>query len=74
MCVCVCGECGDEYNPPLVGQEYEGQWFEKWNCAVSILRSGECNGQLGKGSKREYPLSACSETSSSASLANVLKH
>lgn len=23
------------------GCEYEGQWFEKMNCAVSILRSGE---------------------------------
>jgi uracil phosphoribosyltransferase len=23
------------------GHEYEGEWFEKWNCAVSILRSGE---------------------------------
>lgn len=25
---------------PTPGQEYEGEWFEKWNCAVSILRSG----------------------------------
>ena len=24
------------------GQEYEGEWFEKLNCAVSILRSGVC--------------------------------
>ena len=23
------------------GCEYEGEWFEKMNCAVSILRSGK---------------------------------
>ncbi len=26
----------------VLGCEYEGQWFEKNNCAVSILRSGKC--------------------------------
>ena len=29
-------------NPvPVTGCNYEGEWFEKMNCAVSILRSGE---------------------------------
>jgi len=26
---------------PVTGCNYEGEWFEKMNCAVSILRSGE---------------------------------
>ena len=32
-----------EFTPVLcpTGWEYKGEWFEKLNCAVSILRSGE---------------------------------
>ena len=32
VCVCVCVL-------PL-GHEYEGEWFEKMNCGVSIMRNG----------------------------------
>ena len=54
MCVCVCVCVFDEPEleslvggpfsfhilPPPSGCEYQGEWFNKNNCAVSILRSG----------------------------------